>query len=417
MALRSFNSFAWLGIALTGTWAMIAPSVGCDTSFVPPSPSGTGGTSGATTATTDGSSSGSNSSSSGSGSGGSSVGSSSGGSSAGGSSSGGSSSSDSSAGGSSSGGSSAGGSSSGGSSAGGSSGVDSGTPGGGTPPTTVFCPPGKNLAYYLNFTDPNWKSSVSWTFGVGEGKPYKNNGSTDANVSVVQDPAKGQALKVLYRTGSGPNSCWTCIPDLNVAPSCTCATSGGAEFYADFAHGKILEYAFLSYWVRFGDPGAPFDWGRAGKMPGLSGGIPVHGLNIVNGSGFTAREMWRPNVCAGKTAELYWYGLPVGSSNTDQCGTGPAWNWQNDAKWHQVQMQLKMSTGANYDGSIQFWYDKPITSAPDIDVQKLGMLDRTKFPMNSVSQFMFSTFFGGHDNTWGPMTDVYAYFADIQVCD
>jgi len=168
--------------------------------------------------------------------------------------------------------------------------------------------------------------------------------------------------------------------------------------------------------VRFGDVGAPFDWGRAGKMPGLSGGIPVHGLNIVNGSGFTAREMWRPNVCGGKTAELYWYGLPVGSSNTDQCGTGPSWNWQNDAKWHQVQMQLKMSTAANYDGAIQFWYDKPITSTPDIDVKGLGMLDRTKFPKNSVGQFMFSTFFGGHDNTWGPMSDVYAYFADIQVC-
>ncbi|SRR6266542_2753477 len=395
MALRSFTSFAWLGIALTGAWAMIAPSVGCDTSFVPPNPSSeTGGTSGATT---NGSSTGSNSSSTGSGSGGSSVGSSSSGGSSG--------------------DSSSGGSSSGGSSSGGGGGGDSGVTGGGTPPTTIVCPPGKNLAYYLNFTDPNWQQSVNWTFGIGQGKPYKNNGSTDNNVSVVDDPSKGKVLKVLYRKGSGPNSCWTCIPDLNVAPSCTCETSGGAEFYADFAKGKILEYAFLSYWVRFGDVGAPFDWGRAGKMPGLSGGIPVHGLNIVNGSGFTAREMWRPNVCGSKTAELYWYGLPVGSSNTDQCGTGPSWNWQNDAKWHQVQMQLKMSTGANYDGAIQFWYDKPMTNTPDIDVKGLGMLDRTKFPMNSVSQFMFSTFFGGHDNTWGPLMDVYAYFGDIQVCD
>jgi len=229
--------------------------------------------------------------------------------------------------------------------------------------------------------------------------------------------SQGQVLKVLYRTGSGPNSCFTCVADGATAPACLCNTSGGAEFYADFANGKVIEYAFLSYWVRFGDVNEPFDWGLAGKMPGLSGGIPVHGLNIVNGSGFTARGMWRPNVCGAKSAELYWYGLPVGSSNTDQCGTGPSWNWQADAKWHQVQMQLKMSTGVAYNGTMQLWYDKPVTATPDINVSGLGMLDRTKFPMNSVSQLMFSTFYGGHDNTWGPKTDTHAYFADFQICN
>jgi hypothetical protein len=400
---RSLKSLAWLGTAVTGVWVMTAPSVGCDTSYVPPGSSeGTGGGTGGDTNGSGGMSSGSG----GSDTGGTSGGSSSGGSSAsGGSTSAGGSSGD------------GGSTSAGGSSGDGGSGGAAGGTSGGTPPTTVYCPSGKNLAYYLNFTAPNWSDGLDWTFGNGKLMGYKNNGETDDNTTVVDDPAKGKVLKVLYRKGSGPNSCFTCVADGAVAPSCTCATSGGAEFYADFAHGKVLEYAFLSYWVRFGDTGAPFDWGRAGKMPGLSGGIPVHGLNIVNGSGFTAREMWRPNVCAGKTAELYWYGLPVGSSNTDQCGKGPSWNWQNDAKWHQVQVQVQMSTGKNYDGSVQLWYDKPNTNTPDIDVQGLGMLDRTKFPMNAVSQLMFSTFFGGHDNTWGPINDVYAYFADIQVCD
>jgi len=295
--------------------------------------------------------------------------------------------------------------------------ADSGATSGGTPPTSIACPAGKSLAYYLNFTDPNWQKGVSFTFGNGLLKQSKNNGQTDDNIAVVQDASKGQVLKVLYRTGSGPNSCFTCVADGATAPACLCNTSGGAEFYADFAKGKVLEYAFLSYWVRFGDTNAPFDWGLAGKMPGLSGGIPVHGLNIVNGSGFTARGMWRPNVCGAKSAELYWYGLPVGSSNTDQCGTGPSWSWQADAKWHQVQMQLQMSTGVAYNGSMQLWYDKPVTATPDINVQGLGMLDRTKFPMNSVSQLMFSTFYGGHDNTWGPKTDTHAYFADFQICN
>jgi hypothetical protein len=76
-----------------------------------------------------------------------------------------------------------------------------------------------------------------------------------------------------------------------------------------------------------------------------------------------------------------------------------------------------MNTAANSDGSVQLWYDQPPTATPNMDVQGLGMIDRTQFPMNSVGQFMFSTFFGGHDNTWGPATDVNAYFADIQVCN
>lgn len=114
---------------------------------------------------------------------------------------------------------------------------------------------------------------------------------------------------------------------------------------------------------------------------------------------------------------FYWYGLPAGSANIDDCGVGPSWNWQGDAQWHQVQMQVNMNTAANTDGSIQIWYDQPPTGTPNIDKQKIGLVDRTKFPNNSVNQLMFSTFFGGHDNTWGPSKDVYGYFADFQICE
>jgi hypothetical protein len=150
----------------------------------------------------------------------------------------------------------------------------------------------------------------------------------------------------------------------------------------------------------------------------MSGGIPVSGLNTTDGSGFSSREMWRPGICSGKNGELYWYGLPAGSSNIDDCGTGPSWNWPSasNAQWHQVQMQINMNTGANSDAHIQIWYDQPPTGTPNIDRQGIGLIDRTRFPMNSVNQLMFSTFFGGHDNTWGPGSDVYAYFADFQIC-
>jgi Polysaccharide lyase 14 len=399
MTLRSFNSRAWSGTLAIGTSVAVASFTGCDMSYTPlnlefgPSSSGSGGGSGA------GSSSGSGGSSSGP---------------AGSSSSGGSPSASSSGSGSS-GSSSSGGSTSGSSSGGGSS---SGSASGGTPPTTLYCPAGKTLGYYLNFTDPNWEQNVNFTFGIGKQMGWAMNGQTDNNISVVQDPTKGQVLKVLYRGGSGPNSCFTCIPDEAVQPSCTCTTSGGAEFYADFAQGKILESAFLSYWARFGDTGMPFDFGKAGKMPGMSGGIPVSGLNTTDGSGFSSREMWRPGICNGKNGELYWYGLPAGSANIDDCGVGPAWSWPSpsDEKWHQVQMQVDMNTAANTDARIRIWYDQPPTGTPNIDRQGIGLIDRTKFPMNSVNQLMFSTFFGGHDNTWGPGNDVYAYFADFQIC-
>jgi Polysaccharide lyase 14 len=287
--------------------------------------------------------------------------------------------------------------------------------GSGTGPMTVACPGGQKVLWALNLADPNWQSGLNFTFGNGKLKGW--NGGTDNNVSVVPDPDKGQALKVFYGAKSGPNSCFTCQAVGSTAPSCTCKTSGGAEFYADFSGGKVLESAFLSYWVKLGDATTSFKFGKAGKLPGLSGGIPVSGLNTTDGSGFTGRLMWRSGICSGKSAELYWYGLPAGSSNVDDCGAGPAWDWQTDAKWHHVMMQLKMNTGSNTDGSVQLWYDQPTTATPDMDVQQLGMVDRTKFPAKSVNQFMFSTFFGGHDNTWGPSTDVYAYFADMQVCN
>jgi hypothetical protein len=279
----------------------------------------------------------------------------------------------------------------------------------------VSCPSGQKVIWYLNLADPNWQKGLNFTFG--NGKLKGSSGGTDNNVSVVADPDKGQVMKVFYGANSGPNSCFTCQAVGSTAPSCTCKTSGGAEFFVDFASGKVLESAFLSYWIKFGDATTPFDFGRAGKMPGLAGGIPVSGLNTTDGSGFTGRGMWRSGICAGKSSELYWYGLPAGSSNTDECGKGPSWDWQADAKWHQVQMQLKMNSGASSNGRIQLWYDQPSTATAQIDVATLGMVDRTQFPNNSVNQFMFSTFFGGHDNTWGPSTDVYAYFADIQICN
>jgi hypothetical protein len=285
----------------------------------------------------------------------------------------------------------------------------------GTGPKTVACPSGQKVIWYLNLADPNWQNGLNFTFGNGKLKGW--NGGTDNNVSVVADPSMGQVLKVFYGAKSGPNSCFTCQAVGSTAPSCTCKTSGGAEFYVDFGGGKVLESAFLSYWVKFGDATTPFDFGRAGKMPGLAGGIPVSGLNTTDGSGFTGRGMWRSGICAGKSSELYWYGLPAGSSNTDECGKGPSWDWQADAQWHQVLMQLKMNTGSNSDGRVQLWYDQPPTATPQIDVTTVGMVDRTQFPKNSVNQFMFSTFFGGHDNTWGPSSDVNAYFADIQVCN
>jgi hypothetical protein len=211
-------------------------------------------------------------------------------------------------------------------------------------------------------------------------------------------PGRSPVLRVKYGRHSSANSCHDC------------PTLGGGQFYTDFAQLGRSDLAhtgqlYLRYYVKFP---AGFDFGRGGKLPGLYGGAVGQESGGHHGQAFSTRYMWRDHAVSGSLsscssalpcAEVYVYS-PQGSGYG--ANVGGRWNWQADNRWHAVEQEVNRATG-----SISVWYDgHQVLSAPGALSGIAGI------PFSGV---FFSTFFGGHDPSWGPSKDEYAYFADFAV--
>jgi hypothetical protein len=246
---------------------------------------------------------------------------------------------------------------------------------------------------FTGYGDSAWRSA--WG--------YLDQGSFgQAQLSVARNagvPGGGPALRVLYGQGSSANSC------------SDCANPGGAQFYTSLAAmGKArlarAPVLYLRYYLEFP---SGFDFGRGGKLPGLYGGPIGAESGGHHGGGFSARYMWRDHEISGSVpgcsrsapcAEVYLYS-PQASHGYGQ-DLGGQWQWQGDGRWHMVEQRVDRTTG-----DITVWYDgSQVLNQPGV----LG--DSTGVPFSGI---MFSTFFGGHDTSWGPSQSEYAYFADFAV--
>jgi hypothetical protein len=224
---------------------------------------------------------------------------------------------------------------------------------------------------FSGFPATSWKNSWgidgSGQFGFGDMK------------------ASGSTLDVTYGKGSS-------------APSCTnCPTTGGGQFYQDL--GKIgrsdLENSttlYLRYQVRFP---SGFDFGKGGKLPGLYGGDPGSASGGNHGNAWSTRFMFRN----GTKGEVYVY-TPSGDGYGKDIGLG-SWNFAADNQTHTIQQSVNRSTGR-----ITVWYDNKQVLATDAAPGISGI------PFNGV---FFSTFFGGHETSWGPDHTEHAYFSNFTV--
>lgn len=218
-----------------------------------------------------------------------------------------------------------------------------------------------------------------------------------ADLSEITDPTApgGSALRVYYGAGSSSNSCTDC------------PNPGGGQFYQKLSDLGSVGTAFensetldLKYSIKL-----PSGWnfGEAGKLPGLYGGTigeesgGKHGAN-----GWSTRYMFRNHSGAANAGEVYLY-TPTNSGPTgygvDYFGN---WDWTADGKWHTIEQLVNRQTG-----SVTVWFDgQPV-------LQDAGIATGiSNIPFSGV---FFSTFFGGHDTTWGPKTAEYAYFADFSL--
>lgn len=246
---------------------------------------------------------------------------------------------------------------------------------------------------FTGYRDSAWRSA--WGY-LDQGSFGQAQLSTVSNAPA---PGGGLALRVLYGRGSSANSCGDC------------ANPGGAQFYTSLAAmGKArlarAPVLYLRYYLKFP---AGFDFGKGGKLPGLYGGPIGAESGGHHGAGFSTRYMWRDHEVTGSVsgcsrstpcAEVYLYS-PQSTQGFGQ-DLGGQWQWQGDGRWHMVEQRVDRTTG-----DIAVWYDgSQVLNEP-------GMLGGSAgIPFAGI---MFSTFFGGHDTSWGPSQSEYAYFADFAV--
>jgi hypothetical protein len=250
-------------------------------------------------------------------------------------------------------------------------------------------------------------SSAAWTgqfAGYGSAAWKAQWGYTDtgqfgqADLTEVSDPTTpggGSALRVYYGAGSSANSCTDC------------PNPGGGQFYQQLtslgsvgtamANSATLD---LKYSIKIP---AGWDFGKAGKLPGLYGGVIGQESGGHHGAdGWSTRYMFRDHDGTPNAGEVYLY-TPTNSGPTgygvDYFGN---WSWTADGNWHTVEQLVNRQTG-----SVTVWFDgKQVLQETNIAT---GI---SKIPFSGV---FFSTFFGGHDTTWGPKSAEYAYFADFSL--
>ena len=197
------------------------------------------------------------------------------------------------------------------------------------------------------------------------------------NSDIVEDSLRGKVLKVKY-----PKDC--------VGPG-TIGFSG-SQFLKELTPSN--EY-YLDYYVKF-DKG--FDFGKGGKLPGLTsggdkytGGHPPH-----NGEGWSTRYMWVNN---GELI-IYFYFIDMAHKYGDIVKTEFT---LVPGKWYRLTQRVKINKPNSKDGVLQVW----------VDGNEVVNRENVRFRLGNrgmIDSFYFSTFHGGASEDWAPEKDSYANF-------
>ena len=235
------------------------------------------------------------------------------------------------------------------------------------PPLWVSFENGESGPYMSPQLSNDWKR-IAWA-------------SLSNRVDIVSDPAggSGKALRVRYPAGS-------------LSPG-----EGGAQFVVKLAPAD--EY-WLGYRLRFAQG---FDFGKGGKLPGLSsGGLKFSGGNIPkNGEGWTARYMWRED------GRLILYVYHAGMSGPWGDGMSVNARIQPDT-WHALVQHVRLNTGSESNGLLEVWFDGSNAFSRSNLQFRLG----TK---GAIDSFAFSTFHGGNTDDWRCRTESFAFFDDFVI--
>ncbi|GAA5974052.1 hypothetical protein JCM8115_002069, partial [Rhodotorula mucilaginosa] len=191
-------------------------------------------------------------------------------------------------------------------------------------------------------------------------------------------------------------------------------TREGAQFSMNlFAGTAPVQTAVLSYEVAFD---ANFDWVKGGKLPGLYGASP-NATSICTGGNhqpdcFSARLMWRNR----GIGEVYAY-IPSFDGFCQQSdvlcnqdfGTSLSRGTFSYSRggWTRLTQLVSLNTPGHANGVLILYANDTLALA------QTGIVYRTSQDV-TLKNVLFSTFFGGSDNTWDS-TGGAAYFRNFAV--
>lgn len=176
------------------------------------------------------------------------------------------------------------------------------------------------------------------------------------------------------------------------------AKVGGVEFNSSLGIAP-RDALNLRYYVKFPQG---FDFVKGGKLPGLFGGTANTGGKIPNGTdGFTTRYMWREQ----GAGEIYAY-LPSSVNYGTSIGRG-SWHFI-PGQWTLIEQSVKLNTPGIGNGNLRVWVnEKLVVDRHDVLFRSVDYL--------KLQGIIFSTFFGGNDQSWATPVDTYVDFSDFAV--
>lgn len=139
-------------------------------------------------------------------------------------------------------------------------------------------------------------------------------------------------------------------------------------------------------------------------MPGLAGGDANTGKVKPTGyDGWSARMMWRTY---GSAVQYMYHPDQPNAAGQDFPWDLNGQRYFTKGQWHKVETRIKMNSPGQRNGIVQSWFDGKLA----LNRQNVRFRNTNDFAIN---WFLFSTFFGGSDQTWAAAKQEYAYFDNI----
>lgn len=147
-----------------------------------------------------------------------------------------------------------------------------------------------------------------------------------------------------------------------------------------------------------------FEFVKGGKMHGLAGGSGTTGCKTIDPKGWSVRTVWK----SGGRPILYIYHQDRSSACGDAFYPPGDFEFQR-GKWYRVEVFVKMNTRVgSADGRAKLYID----GEKLIDIQNLNLSGNNNI---NIDTFLFSTFYGGSNDSWSPSKNTHAYFDNFTV--